>query len=141
MEKTSRELIVNTPKKIPLPKIEDVRGNLTVIENGAIPFEFKRVFYLYDVPSGSSRGGHTLMSQKQFLVALSGSFDVIVDDGNQKERFTLNRPNEGLLIPNGFWRELDNFSSGGICLVLASDVYDEADYIRDYDEFLKFKRL
>jgi len=125
--------------KIKLPKIKDRRGNLSVIEKDVIPFVSKRVYYLYDVPSGAKRGGHAHKNLQQFVVALSGSFDVILDNGKTRERVTLNRPDEGLLIENGTWREMENFSSGGICLVLASAEYDELDYIRDYDDFLKFK--
>lgn len=122
-------------KRIKLPKIEDTRGNLSVIEREIIPFETKRVYYLYDVPSGASRGGHAHKIQAEFLIAVSGSFDVILDTGKEKQVFTLNRPDEGLLIPSGYWRELENFSSGGICLVLASGAFDEADYIREYTDF------
>ena len=126
-------------KRIKLPKIEDRRGNLSVIENNAIPFTSKRVYYLYDVPSGARRGGHAHIEQHEFLIALSGSFDVVIDNGENKEAFTLNKPDEGLLIPKGYWRELENFSSGGICLVLASGEYLEEDYIRNYDDFVAFK--
>ena len=124
---------------IALPKIHDTRGNLSVIEGATIPFEIKRVYYLYDVPSGSERGGHSHIEQQEFLVALSGSFEVTVNDGFEKKSFLLNKPNVGLYISTGIWRELENFSSGAVCLVLASDVFDEADYIRDFDEFLKSK--
>ncbi len=127
------------PHKIKIPKIEDRRGNLAVIEKDVIPFVSKRVYYLFDVPSGASRGGHAHKKLYQFLIALSGSFDVILDDGKTKTILTLNRPDEGLLIPNGYWRELENFSSAGICLVLASEEFDEDDYIREYDDFLAFK--
>ncbi|KIX22334.1 WxcM domain-containing protein [Flavobacterium sp. 316] len=122
---------------ISIPKIEDRRGNLSVIENEVLPFEMKRVYYLYDVPAGVERGGHAHKKLQQFLVALSGSFDVILNDGRKKRKVTLNKPFEGLLIKNGIWRELKNFSSGSVCLVLASDVFDEDDYIRDFDEFIK----
>lgn len=122
---------------ISLPKIEDPRGNLSVIEKDIIPFEIKRVYYLYDVPSGAERGGHSHKQQKEFLIALSGSFDVILNDGTQEKTVTLNKPNQGLLIETGVWRELKNFSSGAVCLVIASDVFDEEDYIRDFDEFIK----
>ena len=124
-----------TIKLIDIPKIEDRRGNLSVIENDCIPFDIKRVYYLYDVPSGAYRGGHSHKEQCEFLVALSGSFEVILDDSKEKKRVMLNKPNEGLLVPKGIWRELENFSSGAVCLVLASDVFDEADYERDYDAF------
>lgn len=123
-------------KIIKIPKIEDPRGNLSVIENNVIPFEIKRVYYLYDVPSGAERGGHSHKEQQEFLIALSGSFDVILDDGKEQKMITLNKPFEGLLISNGIWRELKNFSSGAVCLVVASDVFFEEDYIREYKEFL-----
>lgn len=121
---------------INIPKIEDPRGNLSVIEKDVVPFEIKRVYYLYDVPAGAKRGGHSHKEQQEFLVALSGSFDVILNDGKVKKTVTLNKPFKGLLIPNGIWRELKNFSSGAVCLVVASDVFEEADYIREFDEFL-----
>ena len=119
-----------------IPKIEDPRGNLSVIEKEVVPFEIKRVYYLYDVPAGAERGGHAHKKLQQFLVALSGSFDVILNDGKQEKTVTLNKPYEGLLITNGIWRELKNFSSGSVCLVVASDVFDEKDYIRNFDDFL-----
>lgn len=126
-------------KILSIPKIEDPRGNLSVIENDVIPFKIKRVYYLYDVPSGAERGGHSHKEQQEFLVALSGSFDVILNDGNQQKTVTLNKPFEGLLITNGIWRELKNFSSGAVCLVIASNVFDEEDYIREFKEFLESK--
>ena len=126
-------------KLIEVPKIHDVRGNLSVIENNTIPYEIKRVYYLYDVPSDAQRGGHAHIHLKQFMVALSGSFDVVLKDGENIKKITLNKPNFGLLIENGIWRELENFSSGSVCLVLASEVFIEADYIRDFDEFQLFK--
>lgn len=123
-------------KIIDLPKITDQRGNLTFIEgNRHIPFEIKRVYYLYDVPGGETRGGHAHKTLQQFIIAANGSFDVILDDGTERKRFHLNRSYYGLLIPSMTWRELDNFSSGSFCLVLASENYDEKDYIRDYDTF------
>lgn len=125
--------------KINIPKIEDVRGNLSVIENGILPFEIKRVYYLYDVPAGAERGGHSHIEQNEFLIALSGSFDVILNDGETEATVILNKPFEGLLIKNGIWRELKNFSSGAVCLVIASDVFKEEDYIRDFNQFLKSK--
>lgn len=124
---------------IEIPKIHDRRGNLSVIEGETIPFTSKRVYYLYDVPSGSKRGGHAHKKQQEFLIALSGSFDVILKDGKAIETVTLNKPNVGLLIVDGIWRELRNFSSGAVCLVLASDEFDEDDYIREYKEFKLFK--
>lgn len=125
-----------------IPKIEDRkgRGNLSVIEKDCIPFSVKRVYYLYDVPSNAYRGGHAHKNLHQFLIALSGSFDVVLDDGHQKKTITLNKPNKGLLIPTGIWRELENFSSGSVCLVLASEEFEEADYIRDYKDFVLTKR-
>ena len=123
-------------KIVNIPKIEDPRGNLSVIEKEVVPFEIKRVYYLYDVPAGAERGGHAHKKLQQFLVALSGSFDVILNDGKQEKTVTLNKPYQGLLITNGIWRELKNFSSGSVCLVVASDVFEEADYIREFDEFL-----
>ena len=122
-------------KIIDIPKIEDRRGNLSVIEKEVIPFDIKRVYYLYDVPSDAYRGGHAHKEQYEFLIALSGSFEVVLDDGFEKQKVMLNKPNKGLLIPTMIWRELENFSSGVVCLVLASDVFDEADYIRDYEQF------
>ncbi len=123
-------------KIVNIPKIEDPRGNLSVIEKEVVPFDIKRVYYLYDVPAGAERGGHAHKKLQQFLVALSGSFDVILNDGKEEKIVTLNKPFEGLLITNGIWRELKNFSSGAVCLVVASDVFEEADYIREFDEFL-----
>lgn len=126
-------------KILSIPKIEDPRGNLSVIENNVIPYAIKRVYYLYDVPSGAERGGHSHKEQQEFLIALSGSFDVILNDGEEEIKYTLNKPFEGLLIPNGIWRELKNFSSGAVCLVVASAVFLEEDYIRAFDEYLKAK--
>ena len=126
---------------IDLPKITDPRGNLTFIEGGKhVPFEIKRVFYLYDVPGGETRGGHAHKRCTQFVIAMSGSFDVILDDGVNRKTVTLNRSYSGLLIPNHIWRELGNFSSGSVCMVLASDYYTEEDYYRDYGEFVKAVR-
>jgi hypothetical protein len=116
-------------------------GNITVIENQeTIPFEVNRVYYLYDIPGGEERGGHAHKELKQLIVAASGSFDVVLNDGNVKRTITLNRPYHGLLVVSGIWRELNNFSSGSVCLVLASHKYDEADYIREYKAFLEYKR-
>lgn len=122
---------------IELPKITDPRGNLTFIEqNRHVPFEIKRIFYLYDVPGGETRAGHALKMCHQFIIAASGSFDVILDDGESRHRFHLNRSYYGLYIPPLIWRELENFSSGSVCLVLASEMYSEDDYYRDYDDYL-----
>ena len=129
---------INNVQFIKIPKIKDRRGNLSVLEGDTIPFDFKRVYYLYDVPSGSKRGGHCHIKQEEFLIALSGSFDVILKDGKSKKVITLNQPDNGLLIVNGIWRELENFSSGSVCLVIASDVFSEEDYIRNYEEFVAY---
>ncbi|WKT81953.1 MULTISPECIES: FdtA/QdtA family cupin domain-containing protein [unclassified Thermosynechococcus] len=122
---------------IQLPKITDPRGNLTFIEGERhIPFKIERVYYLYDVPGGADRGAHAHKALHQFVVAMSGSFDVVLDDGDRKQRYHLNRSYFGLYICPMMWRYLDNFSSGAVCMVLASAPYDESDYIRNYDEFL-----
>ena len=122
---------------IDLPKDNNPNGNLTAIEGGQqVPFEIQRVYYLYDVPGGAERGGHAHRELQQLIIALSGSFDVILDDGYNKQRFHLNLPYQGLYVRTLIWRELDNFSSGSVCMVLASNRYDEADYYRHYDEFL-----
>ena len=119
----------------------DRNGNLTVVENlKTVPFDVKRAYYLYDVPGGESRGGHAHKELSQLIIAASGSFTVTLDDGNVKRTFHLNRPYQGLYIVPGIWRTLDDFSSGSVCLVLASNGYDEGDYIRDYDKFLEFRR-
>lgn len=118
----------------------DRKGNLTVVENGiAVPFDVKRVYYLYDIPGGESRGSHAHKALQQLIIAASGSFKVTLDDGNVKRTFTLNRPYQGLYVKPGIWRDLDDFSSGAVCLVLASELYDKEDYIRNYQEFLKFR--
>jgi hypothetical protein len=123
---------------IDLPKIADPRGNLTFIEGGRhVPFQIQRVYYLYDTPGGAERGGHAHKDLHQLIVAMSGSFDVILNDGGKKKRFHLNRSYYGLYVCPMIWRELDNFSSGSVCMVLASNRYDEADYYREYREFLK----
>lgn len=122
---------------IELPKIADPRGNITFIESTRhIPFAIRRAFYLYDVPGGESRGGHAHRDLEQFMIAASGSFDVVVKDGRDSRRFFLNRSYYGLYIPPMVWREMENFSSGSVCLVLASEFFDESDYFREYDEFL-----
>ena len=122
---------------VDFPRINDPRGNLTFVENQKhVPFDIRRVYYLYDVPGGAVRGGHAHRALRQAIIAVSGSFDVVVDDGFEKRRFTLNRSYQALLLPTMIWRELENFSSGSVCLVLASLEYDESDYFRDYDEFV-----
>ncbi len=124
-----------------LPKIQTPGGNITAVNNSAeIPFDINRVYYLYDVPGGENRGGHAHKALEQVIVAALGSFDVVIDDGRIKRTFHLARPYMGLHLPPGLWRELDNFSSGAICLVLASHVYDEGDYIRDYAQFKSLKK-
>ncbi|MFB3388848.1 FdtA/QdtA family cupin domain-containing protein [Flavobacterium sp. LAR06] len=125
---------------IKIPVVEDLSGNLAFIQNDILPFEFKRVYYLFDVPSSAFRGGHSHIEQHEILIALSGSFEVTLNDGTNKKSYLLNKPNIGLHLPKGIWRELENFSSGAVCLVLASDVFEESDYIRDYDVFLKSKK-
>ena len=132
---------INKCKIIEFPIIHDSRGNLTFIENSRhIPFDIKRVFYLYDVPGGSIRAGHANKYIHQVIIAMSGSFDIELDDGYEKKKYHLNRSYYGLYICPMIWRTIDNFSSGSVCLVLASDFYSEADYYRDYDEFLKAVR-
>lgn len=125
-------------KIIDIPKINNTKGNIGVIENHTIPFDIKRVYYLFDVPSGAKRGGHAHKKLKQVLIAISGSFDVVLKNGKLKEIITLNRPDKGLLIENNIWRELENFSSGSVCLVLASEEFSEEDYIRNYKDYLSF---
>ena len=123
---------------IELPVIADARGNLTFVEgNEQIPFDIKRVYYLYDVPGGAARGGHAHKNLQQIIIALSGSFDVLLDDGFDTKTYTLNRAFQGLYLSNMIWRELDNFTSGAVCMVLASERYDENDYYRDYEEFIE----
>jgi hypothetical protein len=129
---------INNCKIVELPKITDPRGNLTFIEGGDhIPFDIQRVYYLYDVPGGAERGGHAHKGLHQLIIAMSGSFDVLLDDGKQKKRVHLARSYYGLYVCPMMWRELDNFSSGSVCMVLASNKYDESDYYRDYDQFMK----
>ena len=126
-------------KIIELPRITDPRGNLTVAEaNKNIPFDIKRVYWLYDVPGGGCRGGHAHKQIKEILIAVSGSFHVTLDNGKEKQTFLLNHPYQGLLIDTKTWRTLDDFSSGAVCVVLASDFYDENDYIYDYNDFLQY---
>ena len=129
---------LNDCRIIELSKIADPRGNLTSIESERnVPFEIKRVYYLYDVPGGATRAGHGHKTLKQLIIAMSGSFDVTLDDGSKKEKYHLNRSYFGLYVAPMMWREIDNFSSGSVCMVLASDFFDEADYFRYYDDFLE----
>lgn len=126
---------------VTLPKNHQINGNLTAVNNSVeMPFDIKRVYYLYDIPGGFGRGGHAHKELQQFIVALSGSFDLIVDDGSIKRTFHLSQPNIGVFMPAGLWRDLDNFSSGSICMVLASTAYSETDYIRDYEDFKSYKK-
>lgn len=132
---------IDNCKLIELPKIAEPRGNLTFVEgSNHIPFDIKRVYYLYDVPGGAERGGHGHKALHQLIIAMSGSFDVVLDDGYEKKRFHLNRSYNGLYVCPMIWRELDNFSSGAVCLVLASNIYEEDDYYREYDPFIKAVR-
>ena len=131
---------INNIQMIKFPVVEDSRGNLAFIQNDILPFEFKRIYYLFDVPSNAFRGGHSHINQHEILIALSGSFEVVLNDGVEKKTFLLNKPNVGLPIATGIWRELQNFSSGAVCLVVASDVFEEADYVRDYKDFLDSKK-
>lgn len=126
---------------IQLPKVLDKRGNLSIIEElKNIPFTIERTYWIYDVPGGESRGGHAYRENEEFIVALSSSFDVILDDGNERKTFSLNRSYYGLYVPKGIWREINNFSTNSLALILSSTVYEERDYIRDYNDFLKMKR-
>ncbi len=126
-------------KIVELPRISDPRGNLTFAEaQSMVPFDIKRAYWVYDVPGGESRGGHAHKQLRQFVIALSGSFNVTLDNGYERKTVLLNHPWQGLLIETNIWRTLEDFSSGGVCLVLASDHYDEGDYIYDYDEFLRY---
>jgi dTDP-4-dehydrorhamnose 3,5-epimerase-like enzyme len=130
-----------SPQIIQLPKFLDSRGNLSFVEQeNHIPFIIRRTYWLYDVPGGECRGGHAYRENQEFIVALSGSFDVVLDDGQEKKVFTLNRSYYGLYVPKGLWREIENFSTNALALVLSSTDYNASDYIRDYDEFLNLKR-
>jgi hypothetical protein len=131
-------IVIDLCKVIELPKISDPRGNLTFIEGGHhIPFDIKRVYYTYDVPGGSDRGEHAHRELQQLIIAISGSFDVTLDDGHSRKKFHLNRSFQGLYVCPMIWRNLDNFSSGSVCMVLASNYYDELDYYRNYNDFIK----
>lgn len=135
-------MINKISKIIDLPKFEDPRGNLTYIEEeNHIPFKIKRVYWIYDVPGGQVRGGHAFKEQQELIVALSGSFDVVVDDGKSKQTFSLNRSYYGLYVPNGWWRQMQNFSTNSLALVLSSTQFSEEDYIRNYADYLKFRGL
>ena len=135
--KTDRKPASALPDPVELPRIVDARGNLTAIEGGVeVPFAIARIYYLYDVPGGASRGGHAHLKNVEFLIAAMGSFDVVLDNGSDRKRIHLNRSYFGVLVPTMVWRELDNFSSGSVCLVLASLHYSEDDYIRDYEHFV-----
>lgn len=130
---------MDKPEIFQLTKISDPRGNLSVIEEFKdIPFKIERTYWIYDVPGGEKRGGHAYKENQEFIVALSGSFDVVLDDGKEKKTFTLNRSYNGLYVPKGMWREMENFSTNSLALVLSSTKYDANDYIRDYGEFLKY---
>lgn len=132
--------LINKPHIIELPKFLDQRGNLSFIEEFKhIPFKIKRSYWIYDVPGGESRGGHAYKETAEFIVALSGAFEVVIDDGDKKETFKLNRSYYGLYIPKGYWREMINFSTNSVALILAPTLYEPDDYIRDYEEFLKLK--
>lgn len=137
-----RKTTIHDCKKIQLPKVSNPAGNLTAIQQDLdISFQIQRIYYLYDIPGGQERGAHGHKNLSQLIVAASGSFEVVLTDGKEKVSYYLNRPYEGLLIKPGLWRELTNFSSGSVCLVLASEAYSEEDYIRDYEEFIRFKNV
>ena len=132
---------MDKPEIIQLPKFLDARGNLSFVQQmDHIPFEIRRTYWLYDVPGGECRGGHAYKENQEFIVALSGSFDVVLDDGTEKKTFTLNRSYYGLYVPKGLWREMENFSTNSLAMILSSTDYDANDYVRDYDEFLTLKR-
>lgn len=134
-------MAINDVKLVELPKFCDPRGNLSFAEqNNHIPFEIKRTYWIYDVPGGESRGGHAYKMTDEFIIAISGSFDVTVDDGVEKKTFTLNRSYYGLYIPKGLWRSMENFSTNSLALEFASTTYDRSDYVEDYDEFVKMKK-
>ena len=134
-------MTIENVKIIELPKFADPRGNLSFVEQlNHIPFEIKRTYWIYDVPGGENRGGHAFRQNEEFIVALSGAFDVFVDDGTVKKKFTLNRSYYGLYVPAGLWREMENFSTNSLALEFGSIHYDEQDYIRDYEEYLKLKQ-
>jgi len=124
-----------------IPKIEDFRGNIAVVEKDLLPFPIKRVYYLFDVPSNARRGGHAHKEQLELLIPLSGSFDVLLNNGTETKSITLNKPDKGLLIKSNTWRELDNFSSGAVCLVISSGEFLEEDYIRDFEEYISYLKL
>ena len=132
---------MDKPEIIQLPKFLDARGNLSFVQQmDHIPFEIRRTYWLYDVPGGECRGGHAYKENQEFIVAMSGSFDVVLDDGTEKKIFTLNRSYYGLYVPKGLWREMENFSTNSLALILSSTDYDSNDYVRDYDVFLKMKK-
>ena len=133
--------MMKSPQIIQLPKFLDVRGNLSFVEQfNHIPFEIKRTYWLYDVPGGECRGGHAYWENQELIIALSGSFDVVLDDGSEKTIYHLNRSYYGLYVPRGIWREMENFSTNSLALILSSTDYDANDYVRDYNEFLKLKK-
>jgi hypothetical protein len=133
-------MILLKPEIISLPKLEDERGNLSFFENmNQVPFVIKRIYWIYDVPGGCERGGHAFKKQQEFIIALSGSFDVIINDGVNQNVFSLNRSYYGLFIPAGLWRQMENFSTNSLALVVSSTNYDATDYIRDFDNFINFK--
>lgn len=137
----TKYLIMNNKSKIiQLPKITDPRGNLSFLENeNQLPFKIKRIYWIYDVPGGETRGSHAFKKQQEFIIALSGSFDVILNDGNKEEKFTLNRSYYGLLVPKMYWRRLENFSTNSLALIVSDKGFDSGDYIRDFEEFKKMK--